>query len=207
MRSKKLKVNYRTTEPIRRVATNVIKGIDFDDLDGGKETTKGYVSLIHEGVVPQYEVVSDSNAEISQVLEWLKECQESNIKLSEACIAAPSYNLLKELQTRLHRDGMPYRVIKGAQKQGNTNGVDLCTFHSLKGLEYRVIILTGVNERNLPSKPTHGFPFVGMDKVEQKEYLSAKKSLLYVAITRARQLVYMVGFGEPTGMLKAKNVL
>lgn len=207
VRSKKLKVNYRTTEPIRRVATNVIKGIDFDDLDGGKETTKGYVSLIHEGVVPQYEVVSDSNAEISQVLEWLKECQESNIKLSEICIAAPSYNLLKELQTRLHRDGMPYRVIKGAQKQGNTNGVDLCTFHSLKGLEYRVIILTGVNERNLPSKPTHGFPFIGMDKVEQKEYLSAKKSLLYVAITRARQLVYMVGFGEPTGMLKAKNVL
>lgn len=205
VRSKKLKVNYRTTEPIRRVATNVIKGIDFDDMDGGKETTNGYVSLIHEGIAPKYEVVSDSNAEISQVLDWLTECQDSGIKLSEICIAAPSFNLLKELQTRLHRDGKPYRVIKGAQKQGYTDGVDLCTFHSLKGLEYRVIILTGVNERNLPSKPTPGYPFVGMDKVEQKEYLSAKKSLLYVAITRARQLVYMVGFGEPTGMLKTKT--
>jgi ATP-dependent exoDNAse (exonuclease V) beta subunit len=41
-----------------------------------------------------------------------------------------------------------------------------------------------------------------MDKVAQKEFLSSKRSLLYVAITRARQLVYIVGFGEPTGMLR-----
>ena len=41
-----------------------------------------------------------------------------------------------------------------------------------------------------------------MDKVAQKEYLSSKRSQLYVAITRARQLVYMVGFGEPSGLLE-----
>ena len=93
-------------------------------------------------------------------------------------------------------------MLKGAQKQGRSDGVDLCTFHSLKGLEYRVIILMGVNERNIPSKATEGYPFSGMDKVAQKEYLSSKRSLMYVAITRARQLVYMVGFGEPSGLLE-----
>ena len=111
-------------------------------------------------------------------------------------------NLLKDMQSRLHHDGTDYRVLKGAQKQGCSDGVDLCTFHSLKGLEYRVIILMGVNERNIPSAVTEGYPFSGMDKVAQKEYLSSKRSLLYVAITRARQLVYMVGFGTPTGLLK-----
>lgn len=40
-----------------------------------------------------------------------------------------------------------------------------------------------------------------MDKLSQKEYLSSKRSLLYVAITRARQLVFMVGYGEPCGLL------
>lgn len=205
VRSRKLKINYRTTEPIRRVAVGVVKGIDFDDMDGGKESMNGYVSLIHEGVVPQYKIVDDANAEVQQVVDWMKECIDSNIKLSEICIAAPSMNLLKDMQRRLHHDGTNYRVLKGAQKQGCTDGVDLCTFHSLKGLEYRVIILMGVNERNIPSKPTEGYPFSGMDKVAQKEYLAAKRSLLYVAITRARQLVYMVGFGSPTGLLKLQK--
>ena len=50
-------------------------------------------------------------------------------------------------------------------------------------------------------RATEGYPFSGMDKVEQKEYLSSKRSLLYVAITRARQLVFIVGFGEATGLL------
>ena len=202
IRSKKLKINYRTTEPIKRVAVGVIKGVDYDDLDGGKESTKGYVSLIHDGVAPQYKIVSDANAEVEQVIEWLNECLDNGIKLSEICIAAPSMQLLKGIQTRLHRDGTEYRVLKGEQKQGSTNGVDLCTFHSLKGLEYRVIILIDVNERNLPSKETEGYPFSGMDNASKKEFLSAKRSLLYVAITRARQLVYMVGFGEPTELLK-----
>lgn len=202
VRSRKLKINYRTTEPIKRVAVGVVKGIDYDDMDGGKESTNGYVSLIHNGVAPQYKLVDDANAELLQVNEWLKECQESDIKLSEICIAAPSVNLLKHIQRQLHNEGTPYRLLKGTLKQGCSEGVDLCTFHSLKGLEYRVVILTGVNERNLPSKATEGYPFSGMDKVAQKEFLSSKRSLLYVAITRARQLVYMVGYGEATGLLE-----
>lgn len=207
VRSRKLKINYRTTEPIKRVAVNVVKGFDFDDLDGGKESTQGYVSLIHNGEVPIYQIVNDANAEIEKVTGWIKECRENSkdndnpIKLSDICIAAPSMQLLKPLQSRLHHDGTEYRILKGAQKKGSNKGVDLCSFHSLKGLEYRVIILTGVNERNFPSKVVSGYPFSGMDKMEQKEFLSSKRSLLYVAITRARQLVYIVGFGEPTGML------
>lgn len=202
VRSRKLKINYRTTEPIRRMAVGVIKGVDYDDMDGGKESTNGYVSLIHDGVAPQYKMVSDANAEVDQVMEWLEECQANDIKLSEICIAAPSMQLLKNIQSRLHRDGKEYRVLKGAQKQGCTDGIDLCTFHSLKGLEYRVIILIDVNERNIPSKVREGYPFSGMDKVAQKEFLSAKRSLLYVAITRARQLVFITGFGEKCELIK-----
>ena len=206
VRSKKLKINYRTTEPIKRVALSVVKGVDFDDMDGGKENLKGYVSLIHEGEAPQYRIVVDANAEVQQVIDWMKECLDSDIKLSEICIAAPSMNLLKDMQSRLHHDGTDYRVLKGSKRQGSTKGgVDLCTLHSLKGLEYRVIILLGINERNIPSRVKEGYPFSGMDKVAQKEFLSAKRSLLYVAITRARQLVYMVGFGESTGLLKTNR--
>lgn len=58
VRSRKLKINYRTTEPIKRVAVEVVKGVDYDDMDGGKESKNGYVSLIHEGVAPQVALAS-----------------------------------------------------------------------------------------------------------------------------------------------------
>lgn len=80
VRSRKLKINYRTTEPIKRVAIGVVKGVDYDDMDGGKESINGYVSLIHDGVAPQYKIVDDANSEVQQVVEWMKECLDSDIK-------------------------------------------------------------------------------------------------------------------------------
>lgn len=202
VRSRRLKINYRTTEPIKRVAVSIVKGQPYDDMDGGTESMKGYVSLIHGGEVPKYTVVSNITEEVSQVIEWLENCENSGIALKDICIAAPGMGLMKELQIRLHSDGTAYRVLKGASKQGATDGVSLCTFHSLKGLEFKVVILMGVNERNIPSKATEGYPFSGMDVLDKKEFLSSKRSLLYVAITRARGLVYMVGFGEPCGLVE-----
>ena len=201
VRSRRLKINYRTTEPIKRAAVGVIKGITFEDMDGGTETMKGYVSLIHGGEKPTYRIVGNTTEEVSQIIEWIEECRQSGIALKDICIAAPSMGLMKELQTRLHTDGTAYKVLKGINKQGAQEGISLCTLHSMKGLEFKVVILTGVNERNIPSKGTDTYPFTGMDVIEKKEYLSAKRSLLYVAITRARQLVFMVGFGEPCGLL------
>lgn len=202
VRSRRLKINYRTTEPIKRVAVSIIKGQTYDDMDGGTESTKGYVSLIHGGEKPQYVMVSNATEEVAQVAEWIEACKNAGISLKDICIAAPSMGLMKELQTRLHTDGTAYKVLKGTSKQGASDGVSLCTFHSLKGLEFKAVILMGVNERNVPSKATEAYPFNGMDALEKKEYLSSKRSLLYVAITRARGLAYMVGYGEPCGLVE-----
>lgn len=202
VRSRRLKINYRTTEPIKRVAVSIIKGQTYDDMDGGTESTKGYVSLIHGGEKPQYVMVSNATEEVTQVAEWIEACKNAGISLKDICIAVPSMGLMKELQTRLHTDGTAYKVLKGTSKQGASDGVSLCTFHSLKGLEFKAVILMGVNERNVPSKATEAYPFNGMDALEKKEYLSSKRSLLYVAITRARGLAYMVGYGEPCGLVE-----
>lgn len=202
VRSRRLKINYRTTEPIKRVAVSIIKGQTYDDMDGGTESTKGYVSLIHGGEKPQYVMVSNATEEVTQVAEWIEACKNAGISLKDICIAAPSMGLMKELQTRLHTDGTAYKVLKGTSKQGASDGVSLCTFHSLKGLEFKAVILMGVNERNVPSKATEAYPFNGMDALEKKEYLSSKRSLLYVAITRARGLAYIVGYGEPCGLVE-----
>lgn len=203
VRSRRLKINYRTTEPIKKVAVGVIKGLTFEDMDGGTESMNGYVSLIHGGEKPIYNIVNNAAEEVAQVIEWINECQHNNILANDICIAAPSMGLIKDLQSYLHTNGIAYKVLKGTTKHGASNGVSLCTLHSLKGLEFKVVVLMGINERNIPSKETEGYPFIGMDVLDKKEFLSSKRSLLYVAITRARQLVFIVGYGQQCGLLSS----
>lgn len=203
VRSRRLKINYRTTEPIKKVAVSVIKGITFEDMDGGTESMNGYISLIHGGEKPIYKIVGNATDEVTQTVEWVNECINNQINANDICIAAPSMGLMKELQSYLHTNGIAYKFLKGTSKQGANNGISLCTLHSLKGLEFKVVVLIGINERNIPSKVTEGYPFTGMDALDKKEFLPSKRSLLYVAITRARQLVYMVGYGEPCGLVES----
>ena len=46
-RGRKLRINYRTTEEIRRFATALLKNESIDDLDGGQDPIDGYRSLMH----------------------------------------------------------------------------------------------------------------------------------------------------------------
>ena len=101
----------------------------------------------------------------------------------------------------LHRNGVKYNEIKNGDKKGDKEGISFSTFHSLKGLEFRMLILVGVTEKSMPSIISHNYPFIEMDTAEQKVYLANIRSLLYVAITRARQMVFITGYGEKSGLL------
>ncbi len=201
-RSARLKVNYRTTEPIKRVAVSVMEGHEYDDLDGGKESIAGYVSLIKGGEKPTYEIVHNANEEIEKVMSYLNECKEAGIAYKDICVAALSNAEIKEFQKYFHKNDVSYYVVKGGAGNGDGKGVALCPFHSLKGLEFKVVILVGVNERTIPSKATATYPFDTFDAVEKKEYLAQRRSLLYVAITRARQRVFITGYGTLCELLR-----
>ena len=70
-RSRKLKVNYRTTEEIKKKAVHVIEGEVFENFDGGEEARSGYVSLMH-GLEPSYQTFDSPEKEDTYILEKLK---------------------------------------------------------------------------------------------------------------------------------------
>jgi hypothetical protein len=203
-KSVKLKVNYRTTEEIKRIAVSVVKDQKYDDLDGGEENNKGYISLVH-GERPSYKVVQGVHEETKLVLQYLTTCEENGIQPCDICIAARTRMLYKSVQDELHRLNIKYKELKSGTKVGASDGVSLCTFHSLKGLEFRAMILIGVNEKSMPSQATPTLPFASMDAAEKKDFLAGIRSLLYVAITRARQAVFVTGYGQPTGLLEVSE--
>ncbi len=57
--------------------------------------------------------------------------------------------------------------------------VTLMTVHSAKGLEFPVVVLTGMEEKV--------FPYESRDSAEEPEQLEEERRLCYVAITRARE--------------------
>ena len=196
-RSQRLRINYRTTEEIKRLALSIVEDIHYDNFDGEEEDKKGYVSLFH-GNKPTYKLFKTKNEEIKEVEDKINNLLECGYKYSEIVIGARTKDGLKDFRNAFHQNGIPYsdNEIKSDQ---NSDSITLLTFHKLKGLEYKQVFLVDVNERTLPKLP---FNFNEKETEWQNNYLKNERSLAYVAISRAIQNVNITGVGKASEFLK-----
>jgi len=197
-RSKKLKVNYRTTEEIKKYALSALKGVTYNNFDGEEENLHGYVSIFH-GKVPLYQTFDSKNDEHEFILNRIREITENdnNVSLSNVVIATRTKASYREIMSRLHKAGIEYFDVR--DETGNRNGVHLCTFHSLKGLEYKAVILADVNDRTCPQKP---FGYQDWSEDKKENYINSEKSLLYTAMTRAILDLSITGTGSKSEFIK-----
>ena len=195
-RSRKLKINYRTSEEIKKTAIAVLQGISFDDFDGEKEKNNGYVSLFH-GEKPKYEVFRTKDEEYEFVLNGIKQILDSGYKYSDIAISARTRNGAKDFRSVLHNNNIPYYDFIAGTPSGSTEGVRILTFHNTKGLEFKAIFLVDVNERTFPFLPNS---YQHWEKQKQEEYLKSEKSLLYVAMSRAVHWLSVSGVGNKAGI-------
>lgn len=188
-RSKRLKINYRTTEEIKRTATALVNGYDYDDFDGENESLKGYLSLMH-GEKPIYKIFPSRDEEIEFIINKIKEFHNAGINYREMTIGCQYKDSLKRFQTALHNSGIPYKNLSG---KGDNDGVVLSTLHKLKGLEFKIVFIADVDSESFDYVPWN---IDKTDKKAMKMYEQSKRSLLYVAITRAMQRVIITGVGK-----------
>ncbi|MBL7791126.1 MAG: ATP-dependent helicase [Saprospiraceae bacterium] len=202
-RSRRLKINYRTTEEIKRAAVSTIQHIAFDDFDGEEESKKGYVSLRH-GLAPTYPVFKEKGQELDFIMDkiyaYTDPLQEDAFHLKDICIAARTRNALKDITSRLHNEQVAYYdITTGSGKGDREKGVHLSTFHNMKGLEFKVVFLIDVNERTLPFHPAD---YANWDETAQKEHDQSELALIYVAMTRAVHVLHLTGIGSRSKVLK-----
>lgn len=190
-RSKRLRVNYRTTEEIKHAAVNVLHGLSYDDLDGGEENLKGYHSIMH-GNVPKYNTFPTANEEYDAILKFLRDCHEAGVAYKDMAITCRFRDNIKAIQKYLHNVGdIAYKEINS--RTGNSDGVSLSTFHGIKGLEFKVVVIADVDRRTFPYHP---LSYETMNTREKHEHDKNERSLVYVALTRAMQYALMTGVGE-----------
>jgi len=199
-RSKRLRINYRTTEEIKRFAISTVKGYSYDNFEGEAEKLDGYLSLFH-GEKPQYHLFVTKAEELAYIIELIKENLSYGLLHNEIAVATRLKDALREIKSTLHQHNLPYYDL--TSQSGTPEGIPLSTFHSLKGLEFKVVILADVNYRTAPFLPQS---FTQFDRNEQEEHLLSERALIYVAITRAIQKVEITGTGTKSEIISQTNL-
>ena len=198
-RASQLRINYRTTEEIRDWAMCMLKGISFDDLDGGIDSGKGYRSLSH-GDIPKVDLYGTADEECAAIIKSIQEQMTAGIDPKEICIVARTNTMLNSYKDALDRAGIDrYEIKRDKIDDRHMAGVRLATMHRVKGLEFTCVYLAGINKDSMPLKSA----IQSTDADSKQEAMTAERCLLYVALTRAKKAVFVSGYGKPSPFLPA----
>lgn len=170
-RSRRLKINYRTSEQIRRWAQGLLKGIEVDDLDGGYAETVADRSVFR-GPEPKL-VKSGTYQEAGKtVAEWAQALITAGFGTHEICFTPTHSDVISVLENA----GLRTLELKPRERDpGNEEpGIRYGTKQRIKGLEFRAIAL-----------------LIG----ESDQKAVEEKFANYVAATRARENLLVIKVG------------
>ncbi len=196
-RSSYLKINYRTTEEIRKYAFGLLKGIPIDDLDEGYDDGKVCQSLTH-GTGPHIETFRSATEELEFIITQLKELKEQGSDLKNICIVARTHRLLDDYIVQLNKMGIKtYEIKRNKIEDRSIEGVRVATMHRIKGLGFQHVFVVAVNKRIIPLASAINHE----DPVTATEAMASERCLLYVALTRAQKSAYITSYGSPSEIL------
>ncbi len=190
-RSSKLRLNYRTTEEIRNWAVALLEGREIDDLDGGVDDQRGFLSLLH-GHPPEVRPFRTLQDELDFVVARVRELSAAGPP-EHICIVARTNRLLRDdYGPALERAGIAYTQLDAQKESDAGEGVRLATMHRVKGLEFPHMIVAAANEGVIPLAVAMD---AAADEAEKRDAELQERCLLYVAVTRARDSVVVTGYG------------
>ena len=194
-RSRRLSLNYRTTEEILAWAVPLLGTDPVTGLDGEVDSLLGYRSPMH-GPSPQLRMAATRAEELALLSERIRSWLDTGIEPHAIALAARSPGLVREAREALQADGIVTVSVRG---RGNTQAVRTGTMHALKGLEFQAVAVIGVEQDQVPEPAA--VTSEDDDAVAQAQDLQRERCLLFVACTRARDHLYVSGTGEPSMFL------
>ena len=141
--------------------------------------------------------------EYDSILSFINECIEAGMNYKDIAISCSFKDSLKSYQTLLHNSKIPYQNLTGSGSY-DKDGVVLSTLHNMKGLEFKAVVIADVNESTYSYIPAE---IDRTDKVLMNSFEKSKRSLYYVAITRAMQRVLITGTGRPCKVFEGLKVI
>jgi hypothetical protein len=176
-RSRKLYLNYRTTDEIRRQAVALLEGCEVDDLDEGHDEVRRYRSLSH-GAAPEVLTVSGLEAAASAATRFIRALRAGQEEASwpSVCVIAAGEKHREALAAQLQTAGLAGVTISAESNHSEVRGVvHFATMHRAKGLEFDAVVVVAPGV------------FFG-----DPELTANQRKLLYVALTRAKRAAQLI---------------
>ena len=180
-RSSTLRINYRTSQQIRKQADRLLPN-EISDADGNTENRKRIISVFH-GPNPQIILFDSPDEEIAHVAETIQEWRQSRIPANQIGIFVRSANEIDRAAQAVQQANEQYEILDDDMQPAD-DVIAIGTMHRAKGLEYRTVIVMACDEDVLPS--LERLQTAG-EKSDQDEIYNTERYLLYVAATRARE--------------------
>ncbi|MBF0470025.1 MAG: DEAD/DEAH box helicase [Gammaproteobacteria bacterium] len=193
-RGRRLKINYRTTEEIKKYALSVLQGVNIDDLDGGEDSQHGYRSLIN-GPEPETHCFQTATEEMDYLKDAIFAIDAT--ERGSICVVARTNKLVTNITQELKQRGIS-TITLGKETSDKIGGseVRVATMHRVKGLEFSYLFIAKANKGNLPL-----LFHESEDVTIQRQQINREKSLLYVSITRAKRFCSISGYGELSSLI------
>lgn len=193
-KSTSLSKSYRTTMQIAYAAYSLIE----DDKNILEDDNFVKPSLIDkQGVYPVYRGFKNKVSEAEYIAETIENELKNKYDYKDIAIISKFKNQLKDIKIFLEKNNIPYKELESNEELDfNEDCVKLLTMHCAKGLQFKAVIIAGLNDKIIPSRDFAN-EFEDSDFVE-----SIDRRLLYVGMTRAIEELFLSSYGNPSKFIK-----
>jgi superfamily I DNA/RNA helicase len=194
-RSRRLTVNYRTTQEILALAVPTLGKTPVTGLDDEADSLTGYRSPLHGGR-PEVHAAGSREAELAALAERVHGWIGEGIEPHAIGIAARAGYMAEQAAAALKAAGIPVTSLTAKSAK---DAARVGTMHRMKGLEFQAVAVIGVADGVVPA-PAAVTP-AETDLLAHAQDLQRERCLLFVACTRARDHLYVSYSGSPSPFL------
>ena len=197
-RSRRLRLNYRTTDKIRAWAVSILEGVSVDDLDDGMDSLSGYVSLL-KGPKPDLVPYSSETEELKGLAEWVSQTISTGTAPEEIGVLCSRRADISRVSDTLKTMGIDSKELKAGEADNrDVPGVRLTTMHRAKGLEFFAVAIPFMSKSAFPPAKALNS---AVDQADLNDIMDQHRSLLHVAATRAKKDLRVSWSGDATGLV------
>lgn len=193
-RSRRLTLNYRTTEENLQYALGVLEGAEYLDPEGEELALSGYRSA-RRGPMPRALPAGDLDQLHREIAGSIRTWLNDGVDPETIAVLARSNSQAEEVCNALNQYGVHLNHIKTPSTSGG-KPVAL-TMHTSKGMEFSRVVLYNVSDGVMPNPAV----LAKAPADELEDVLLRERSLLYVAASRARDELVVSWAGEPSSLI------
>lgn len=186
-RSRRLTVNYRTSQQIRRFADRMMPDV-IDGPDGAED--RATVSLL-SGPEPEIIGCTDATGESDVLRKWITSLRVRGVMPSEIAVLART-SAIHHRTTDAALAVLGLTAVALTDAMPSEDAVSVGTFHAAKGLEFRAVAVIGCEQGIVPLDSA-----IAAENGEDARAIAREREehLLYVACTRARESLLVTHVG------------